>query len=585
MPRKMNLFSYKFAWWVCTVIGGSQALQSTEGHLYLNPIPRHKNSLFWIFHGRTPRHLHNRLETTKIGGTGPLDKETLQLQHHARSYEVRKTKGLDSQQSLPHGNLIDPKAKHLLKADYGLQLPWNDGTSFFSLKSPPEALDAVAEELGEIQPEGVFGRHKRRIRIWGGKISRIFGFFGRAAMRFAESIKRLYLNVIQPALERTTSSHFSSKQIVKSLEQGTNLVAEAVGRTIGNLRRRDLVNKNLTEALDLQLRTSMPKDKPLFFRSLRNQELIVLRRGEVVGKGGFATVASFTTAEGSLFAGKVFHVTEHNNDLKSFVKSQLRSLNCLPEGTDVWRAANRLGLALPLDVVEKVNAGNILRATVGPSVLNAFVLAPLFPVDLMSLVSVLRANEPSDQAVLLSLTQQIVTSVRNLHSLGLLHLDIKPQNFLVSNQGRVFLADLDDLKRIGSSVFPVTYSPAYVSPELARSLIAKDRDALSTTQMDSWQLGVSIYVLWCKRFPKMGYNKHTDYFAILMAIRRLVEGAIEYDQQCASLIPGEVLDLIAQLVTVDPAMRLTATAAAASHPVMFLSAPEIGNVDLWRDTW
>ena len=105
----------------------------------------------------------------------------------------------------------------------------------------------------------------------------------------------------------------------------------------------------------------------------------------------------------------------------------------------------------------------------------------------------------------LSLAIAIGEALQEAHSLGIVHRDIKPDNILVTQDGRIKLADLGLAKKIddsmGSTMAGVAMgTPHYMSPEQALNAMSAD------ARSDIYSLGATLYHLLSGFLPFEGDN-------------------------------------------------------------------------------
>jgi serine/threonine protein kinase len=127
-----------------------------------------------------------------------------------------------------------------------------------------------------------------------------------------------------------------------------------------------------------------------------------------------------------------------------------------------------------------------------------------------SLRSLLRRSKQRKRlmnpAAVASLLMPVAQALDAIHSMGWVHLDIKPQNILISNTGRTLIADLGIAQRRGLRTHACT--PIYASPEQA------DGDRPVGPWSDIYSLGVVVYEMVTGRPPFLGdldiviLNKH-----------------------------------------------------------------------------
>ena len=144
-----------------------------------------------------------------------------------------------------------------------------------------------------------------------------------------------------------------------------------------------------------------------------------------------------------------------------------------------------------------------------------------------------------------SLLFSIVKSVQTLHKNGVAHLDLKPENCLVLNNGEVKLCDFGN-----SMIFKEKQrymgkrgSPGYVSPEM------EEGRPFYPTAADVWALGVLFHVLITGYFPYSSEKKEGGFTELRFSrdtfnFKYLDDGSM-------------TKDLISKMLSVDPKRRIT----------------------------
>ncbi|KAJ2550898.1 serine/threonine protein kinase [Coemansia sp. RSA 1933] len=141
-----------------------------------------------------------------------------------------------------------------------------------------------------------------------------------------------------------------------------------------------------------------------------------------------------------------------------------------------------------------------------------------------------------------SIAIQLVGALLYLHSLGVVHHDIKLPNALISPDGRIKLCDLGLATQLTKDGRP-TYvhalkgTPLYMAPEMLLK-------ARYTNRADLWSLGVVIYELYVGRTPF-----RTDSLADLK--HNIIEEDIIWPKQ----IPSQLKSFLNSLLQRDPAKR------------------------------
>ena len=171
-------------------------------------------------------------------------------------------------------------------------------------------------------------------------------------------------------------------------------------------------------------------------------------------------------------------------------------------------------------------------------------------VDGNSVHSHIRQSGPYSEKVTLDISGQIAEALKMAHGRGILHRDIKPDNFLIDTAGRARLADLG-LARFegadGSNEAELTQNgtalgtPHYMAPEQCKG---EKIDA----RADLYSLGVSMYVMSTGQTPFDGPNGPS------VMVKVLTEAPRPIKQWNPKLTPGFIA-VIEKMMHKDPARR------------------------------
>ncbi|KAG7381155.1 hypothetical protein PHYPSEUDO_006331 [Phytophthora pseudosyringae] len=156
----------------------------------------------------------------------------------------------------------------------------------------------------------------------------------------------------------------------------------------------------------------------------------------------------------------------------------------------------------------------------------------------------------------------VLRGVQALHSAGIAHLDLSPENVFVTESGVVKVGDLGHAQRFEHdrpSVQVVQVAKeAYAAPELLR-----DTEVEDARRADAWSLGVILWTLCTKRALVRSASTDSD-----QLFSRMVEhgtAAALQETGLLSQVPASCVDLLAGLLDVNPESRLSVT-AALQHP-------------------
>jgi serine/threonine protein kinase len=156
---------------------------------------------------------------------------------------------------------------------------------------------------------------------------------------------------------------------------------------------------------------------------------------------------------------------------------------------------------------------------------------------------------------------QLIDALKVAHAEGIVHRDVKPDNVMISAQGRVVLTDFGLAAWNGESALSesgrIIGSPAYIPPERAKA-------GPVGPESDLWSLGATLYaaVEGHPPYDRKGYIK-------------ILRGE-QLDEPAEAASAGPLAPVLAGLLKVEPGDRLTAENATKMLRIAALApwAPE-----------
>ncbi|KAG7282258.1 hypothetical protein CRUP_038426, partial [Coryphaenoides rupestris] len=153
--------------------------------------------------------------------------------------------------------------------------------------------------------------------------------------------------------------------------------------------------------------------------------------------------------------------------------------------------------------------------------------------------------------------QQILEAVLHCHQMGVVHRDLKPENLLLASKCKnaaVKLADFGlaiEVQGEQQAWFGFAGTPGYLSPEVLR------KEAYGKP-VDIWACGVILYILLVGYPPFWDEDQHKLY-------QQIKAGAYDFPSPEWDTVTPEAKNLINQMLTINPAKRITAQ-EALKHP-------------------
>ncbi|XP_028459889.1 calcium/calmodulin-dependent protein kinase type II subunit gamma isoform X4 [Perca flavescens] len=152
---------------------------------------------------------------------------------------------------------------------------------------------------------------------------------------------------------------------------------------------------------------------------------------------------------------------------------------------------------------------------------------------------------------------QILESVSHIHQHDIVHRDLKPENLLLASKMKgaaVKLADFGlaiEVQGDQQAWFGFAGTPGYLSPEVLR------KDPYGKP-VDIWACGVILYILLVGYPPFWDEDQHKLY-------QQIKAGAYDFPSPEWDTVTPEAKNLINQMLTINPAKRITAD-QAIMHP-------------------
>ncbi len=160
------------------------------------------------------------------------------------------------------------------------------------------------------------------------------------------------------------------------------------------------------------------------------------------------------------------------------------------------------------------------------------------------------------------LVREVATTIGQGHALGLVHRDIKPDNILVAEDGRVVVLDFGIVKQVASDDTSLPFvtqlttkgtivgTPAYLSPEQALG-----RDVGPAT--DQFGLAVTAFELLCGDVPWEGRD-------VAHVLAELLDGRVRRISSIAPELPVRLDGVFARALAREASARFPSIEAFAS---------------------
>ncbi|CCF59652.1 hypothetical protein KAFR_0H02430 [Kazachstania africana CBS 2517] len=303
-------------------------------------------------------------------------------------------------------------------------------------------------------------------------------------------------------------------------------INENFKRRLNELKSNDSYNSNGSRRTPESMLTGIYKDFSI--------------QDEVVGQGAFATVKkAVERTTGKTYAVKIINKRKVMGNLD--------------------------GVTRELEVLKRLNHPRIvsLKGFYEDNESYYMVMEFVSGGDLMDFVA---AHGAVGEDAGKEISRQILEAVKYIHSMGISHRDLKPDNILIEQDDPVLvkITDFGLAKVQGNGTFMKTFcgTLAYVAPEVIGSSSKyneedEERNEYSSL-VDMWSMGCLVYVILTGHLPFSGSTQEQLY-------KQISRGSYHEGPLKDYRISDEARDFIDSLLQVDPSNRLTA-ARALEHP-------------------
>ena len=161
-----------------------------------------------------------------------------------------------------------------------------------------------------------------------------------------------------------------------------------------------------------------------------------------------------------------------------------------------------------------------------------------------------------------ALVRTVAEAVDYAHRLGVLHLDLKPANILLDEDGVPHVADFGLARRLEQGLAPdsdeVSGTPSYMAPEQARG-----KSKLMSPATDIWGLGAILYELTTGRPPFLGNSPHAT-------LQLVVEGKLQSPRDHVPQLPRDLEAIMLKCMAPEVDARYKTARALADDLAAFM---------------
>ncbi|KFG33803.1 rhoptry protein ROP17 [Toxoplasma gondii GAB2-2007-GAL-DOM2] len=424
---------------------------------------------------------------------------------------------------------------------------------------------------------GLRSRIKQNVRrLWTSARGAVRGW-GRRVRR---KIGDLFVGHLMPQLRRLRFWDQGLPPVVPPLignEPGQASVALVAERMEARLREKTLTEKNPTEAQQAVGTYLINSAENTWFISIPGGRYILLKKRGFLGGGGFGLVYHVEhPTTGQPFALKIFVQRVLSNKegdrVSDLIEDEFGVMKYFPPEWTPARMYSELRFMVPLLKLRVLGKPEFQDARNHLRIFSVCALFPKAQGDLEEAAALLADMDRTNAYNMrMSSTIQMVKLLARFHAFGLVHGDVKLQNFLVDKSGLLLLSDFTQILRTNERRYPPVVTVLYMSPEIATCLITRLRNAIPyTAEIDSWMLGISLYRLWCGDFP---FGITLDATALQVAGIVIRSSASSLDFASCHDIPEQFREMIVGFLRKTPGVRLSPQQALEQFSLLNWKGP------------
>uniref|UniRef100_A0A6U6BS37 Protein kinase domain-containing protein n=1 Tax=Guillardia theta TaxID=55529 RepID=A0A6U6BS37_GUITH len=261
---------------------------------------------------------------------------------------------------------------------------------------------------------------------------------------------------------------------------------------------------------------------------------------QLIGEGSFGKCVKVVNKRNC----QSWNVTEKRRHLFSFPQEgEQLAIKCVYR--DPGTASGSDSIDREIRVHGKCDHPNIVKLY-GYYELGATVALILGFVEGSELHDVLQISRRLEEEVCASIFLQILRAVDHMHSMSIIHRDIKPRNVLLATSGRAYVIDLGlavDLSDQSDTAVAHEQTAAGTIGYLPPEVLQEEEEAINFA-MDIWALGITLYEM------MFGFSPFLPHEVALPA-------AVEFpDPSWGMVASSDMRELIMQLLEKNPRKRI-----------------------------